>query len=127
MLSHEPKNYALLGHDGTLILRGVAFRSSRAEPYGESFLRHAITRLLTGDVAGVRERYLATISALRVRVVPTYELSSLVRLTKSSDEYLTTRATRRELPYEAMLGAGDTTWGWAIVSGSTDSKAARAA
>ena len=31
MLSHEPKkNHALLGYDGTLVLRGVAFRSSRA-------------------------------------------------------------------------------------------------
>ncbi|HEY6553132.1 MAG TPA: ribonuclease H-like domain-containing protein, partial [Vicinamibacteria bacterium] len=28
MLSHEPKNYALLGYDGRLVLRGVAFRSS---------------------------------------------------------------------------------------------------
>ena len=45
MLSHEPKNYALLGYDGTLILRGVAFRSSRAEPFGERFLRRAIARL----------------------------------------------------------------------------------
>src|SRR5690242_15539321 len=25
MLSHEPKNYALLGYDGAVILRGVAF------------------------------------------------------------------------------------------------------
>ena len=39
MLSHEPKNYALLGYDGALHLRGVAFRSRRAEPYGEAFLR----------------------------------------------------------------------------------------
>ena len=39
MLSHEPKNYALLRHDGSLILHGVAFRSSRAEPFGEAFLR----------------------------------------------------------------------------------------
>src|SRR5262249_10925919 len=29
MLSHEPKNYALLAYDGELLLRGVAFRSSR--------------------------------------------------------------------------------------------------
>src|SRR5205823_5895557 len=36
MLSHEPKNYALLRYDGSLILRGVAFRSSRAEPFGEA-------------------------------------------------------------------------------------------
>src|SRR5205085_3848949 len=50
MLSHEPKNYALLGYDGTLLLRGVAFRSSRAEPFGESFLRRAVVRLLSGDV-----------------------------------------------------------------------------
>ncbi|MEP7384380.1 MAG: ribonuclease H-like domain-containing protein, partial [Gemmatimonadota bacterium] len=27
MLSHEPKNYALLSYDGKLVLRGVAFRS----------------------------------------------------------------------------------------------------
>ena len=33
MLSHEPKNYALLTYGGALILKGVAFRSSRAEPY----------------------------------------------------------------------------------------------
>ena len=46
MLSHEPKNYALLTYDGALVLRGVAFRSSRAEPFGEAFLREAIGRLL---------------------------------------------------------------------------------
>ncbi len=45
-------------YDGTLLLRGVAFRSSRAEPFGEAFLRRAIARLLAGDVAGVRDAYL---------------------------------------------------------------------
>ena len=65
MLSHEPKNYALLAYDGALVLRGVAFRSSRAEPFGEAFLRRAIARLLAGDVAGVRDAYLATVRALR--------------------------------------------------------------
>ena len=110
MLSHEPKNYALLGYDGELILRGVAFRSSRSEPFGDAFLRRAITRLLRGDVAGVREAYLATIAALRERSLPTRDVSSLVRLTKSPEEYLTTRAKRRELPYEALLAGGRTTW-----------------
>jgi DNA polymerase, archaea type len=110
MLSHEPKNYALLGYDGTLLLRGVAFRSSRAEPFGESFLRHAIKRALTGDVVGVRERYLATIHALRTRALPTHEVSSRVRLTKSPEQYLETRANRRELTYEALLAAGHKSW-----------------
>jgi DNA polymerase elongation subunit (family B) len=105
MLSHEPKNYALLHHDGTLTLRGVAFRSSRTEPFAERFLRAAIERLFADDVAGVRAVFLQTIDALRRREVPTYEVSSRTRLSKSRDEYLATREARRELPYEALLAA----------------------
>lgn len=110
MLSHEPKNYALLGYDGSLLLRGVAFRSSRSEPYGEAFLREAIGRLLVDDVPGVRHVYLATIEALRTRALATHAVSSLVRLSKAPDDYLATRAKRREIAYEALLSAGRTTW-----------------
>jgi DNA polymerase elongation subunit (family B) len=110
MLSHEPKNYALLEYDGSLILRGVAFRSSRAEPYGEAFLREAISRLLVGDVVGVRETYVRTIVALRARSLPTHDVSSRVRLTKSPGEYAESRAKRRELAYEALIASGHTSW-----------------
>ena len=110
MLSHEPKNYALLTYDGTLILRGVAFRSSRAEPFGEAFLRRAIGRLLSGDVAGVRQAYLDCVIALRRRELPTLDVSSRVRLTKTAERYLSTRETRRELTYEALLASGRTSW-----------------
>ena len=110
MLSHEPKNYALLGYDGSMILRGVAFRSSRAEPFGEAFLRRALGRLLTGDVQGVREEYLATVRALRRREIPTHDVSSRVRLTKTPDAYTASSDARRELPYEAMVAAGRTSW-----------------
>jgi DNA polymerase elongation subunit (family B) len=109
MLSHEPKNYALLD-DGELILRGVAFRSSRSEPFGERFLRDAIARLFADDVAGVREIFLSTVSALRRRELPTYAVSSRVRLTKTPAQYLAVREGRRELTYEAMLASGRTDW-----------------
>ncbi len=110
MLSHEPKNYALVGYDGTLVLRGVAFRSSRAEPFGVEFLRRAIRRLLVGDVAGVREVYVSTVSGLRRRELPTEAVSSRIRLTKTPERYLETRDTRRELTYEALLAAGRRHW-----------------
>ncbi len=110
MLSHEPKNYALAGYDGTLVLKGVAFRSSRAEPFGEAFLRRAIARLLAGDVSGVREAYVSTIAALRRRETSTFDVSSRVRLTKTPERYLAVRAERRELPYEALLANGRTAW-----------------
>jgi hypothetical protein len=107
MLSHEPKNYALLGYDGSLLLRGAAFRSSRAEPFGDAFLRRSIARLLAGDVGGIRDVYVATLDSLRRREPPAYDVSSRVRLTKSPAQY---RHTRRELSYEAMLASGRTSW-----------------
>ena len=116
MLSHEPKNYALQpyldGHHGALplILRGVAFRSSRAEPFGEAFLRRSIGCLLERDLLGVREAYVKTVEALRQRALPTFDVTARVRLTKSPAEYLATRGQRRELPYEAMLTNGRSEW-----------------
>ncbi|HEX8904508.1 MAG TPA: DNA polymerase domain-containing protein, partial [Longimicrobiaceae bacterium] len=110
MLSHEPKNYALLGYDGTLRLKGVAFRSSRAEPFGEAFLERALARLFEGDLGGVREAYLASLAALRRRELATFEVSSRVRLTKTPARYAETRESRRELAYEALLASGRTSW-----------------
>jgi hypothetical protein len=106
MLSHEPKNYALLGYDGALVLRGVAFRSSRAEPYGVAFLRAAIARLLADDVPGVRAAYLASIAEVRRRGLAAREVATLVRLTRTPGEYAEQRGERRELAYEALLAAG---------------------
>jgi hypothetical protein len=95
---------------GKLVLRGVAFRSSRAEPFGEAFLREAVGHLLRGDVVAVHRAYLAVISALRERTVATYAVSSRVRLTKTPAEYQAVREGRRELTYEALLAAGRTAW-----------------
>lgn len=110
MLSHEPKNYALKLYSGKIVLRGVAFRSSRAEPFGEAFLERALQCLLSGDVPGVREAYAATVTALRRRALPTASVAARVRLTKSPAQYLATRERRRELPYEAALTHGRGAW-----------------
>ncbi len=110
MLSHEPKNYALQAYDGSLILRGVAFRSSRAERFGETFLRIAIARLFANDVEGVRAAYLDTVLALRRRAIATRDVSSRMRLSKTPAQYFATRASREELAYEALLAAGRTEW-----------------
>jgi DNA polymerase elongation subunit (family B) len=110
MLSHEPKNYALRPYNAPLVLRGVAFRSSRNEPFGERFLRVALEQLLAGDVAAVQRIYIDTVTALRKRAIPTYDVTARVRLTKAPAQYLATRDSRRELPYEAVLASGRTTW-----------------
>jgi hypothetical protein len=91
-------------------LKGVAFRSSRAEPFGDAFLRRAIGRLLAGDLPGVRDTYVASVSALRRRELSTYDVSSRVRLTKTPERYLAIRDERRELTYEALLASGRSSW-----------------
>jgi DNA polymerase I len=108
MFSHEVKNYALLGYDGELTLRGVALRSSRNEPFGERFLREAIRLTMTGDCNGLRDRFQETAGALRARRIPLDDIAIRARLRKTPEQYRSTR--QREGAYEAVLNSGRTTW-----------------
>jgi len=110
MFSHEVKNYALLTYDGQLIVHGVALRSSRAEPFGERFLRQALFSTMTGDVDGARKAYLETAEALRQRLFPASDVAARVRLSKSPEAYRARRARNVEQAYEALLAAGRTKW-----------------
>jgi hypothetical protein len=47
---------------------------------------------------------------LKIQKFPTRDVLSRVRLTKTPAEYLAVRERRRELPYEAMLASGRTSW-----------------
>jgi DNA polymerase, archaea type len=110
MFSHEVKNYALMTYNGQLIVHGVALRSSRAEPFGERFLRQVLSSTMTGDVVGVREAFLETAEALRQRLFPASDVAARVRLSKSPEAYQTTRAGHTEQAYEALLAASRTKW-----------------
>src|SRR5436305_5616388 len=96
MLSHEVKNYALLTYGGQLIVRGVALRSSRAEPFGVRFLRQALFCILTNDIPRVRKAFLDTVAALRGRSLPATDLGARVRLSKTPEGYLASRASHPE-------------------------------
>lgn len=109
MYSYMEKNYALLGYDGTLTIKGSSFRSSRNEFYGERFFREVLPLVMRGDMAGARALYLETVRRIRAREMPIRDLCTSARLTKSPDEY---RASgRREEPYEVMRAAGRS---WAV-------------
>src|SRR5258707_2772704 len=110
MFSHEVKNYALMTYDGQLIVHGVALRSSRAEPFGERFLRQALSCTMTGDVIGGHNAYLQTTEALRKRAFPAYAVAAGVRLSKSPEAYQASRAAHTEQAYEALLRSGRTRW-----------------
>jgi DNA polymerase elongation subunit (family B) len=108
MFSHEVKNYCLLGYGGELIMRGVAMRSSRAEPFGDRFLREAMRLTMLGDVVGLHELFLRAVADLRGRRYSATDVASRVRLSKSPERYRASR--QREGQYEAVLAAGRSAW-----------------
>lgn len=110
MLSHEVKNYALLTYENRLVVHGVALRSSRAEPFGERFLRQVLPCTLMGDIVGVRRIFLETVAAIRNRDYPATDMGARVRLSKTPEAYLASRASHPEPQYEALLNAGRTRW-----------------
>lgn len=110
MFSHEVKNYALLTYDGRLIVHGVALRSSRAEPFGERFLREALLHAITGDVPALRRVYLDTVAALRHKELPAAMLGARLRLSKTPEAYFANRNGHQEPQYEALINAGRTRW-----------------
>lgn len=110
MFSHEVKNYALLTYSGRLVVHGVALRSSRAEPFGERFLRQALLCTMSNDVPGLRQAYLETVAALRSRSLSASDLGARVRLSKTPEAYQASRSTHPEAQYEALLAAGRTQW-----------------
>lgn len=110
MLSHAVKNYSLLTYGGRLVVRGVALRSSRVEPFGDRFLRQALRCVMLGDVAGVKRCYVETVESLRHRLLTASDVATQVRLSKTPKAYLEGRAKHAEAPYEALLAAGRSQW-----------------
>jgi DNA polymerase elongation subunit (family B) len=108
MYSHAAKNYVLRDYDGRIRAVGVAFRSSRTEPYGEQFLADAMPHILAEDPESLRALYVDLVERLRRREVPVEDLCVTLPLTKSPQRYRT--AKRREEAYEVLLGAGRSTW-----------------
>ncbi len=67
MLSLRLKTYALLDHDGTMLLKGSSLRSRRMEPCFREFLREAARHFLRDDRAAAREAYFALGERIRSR------------------------------------------------------------
>jgi DNA polymerase, archaea type len=108
MFSHEIKNYALLGYDGKLTVRGGALHSSRAEPFAERWLKEALRYLLEGNLPSLRESFLETISKLKTRQYTVDDVAIKVRLTKTPEQYAESK--RKEATYEALLASNILTW-----------------
>lgn len=69
MFAYKTKNYALLGYDGRIVVKGSGLRSRGMELYLREFLRELIERLLHADGAAVEALYEKYVQRLRSRTL----------------------------------------------------------
>lgn len=67
MFAYKTKNYALLGYDGSITIRGSSLRSRGMELYLREFMRGMIESLLTSDGNGIERLYDSFVSRLMSR------------------------------------------------------------
>jgi DNA polymerase, archaea type len=106
--ARAPRSTILLGRGGAVTLVGSAFRASRLERFGETFMQRVAPMALQGEAVELRQVFLDTVHRLRTAEVPLQDLSVLVTLHKSPSQYR--RSGMREEPYEVLLAAGVRSW-----------------
>lgn len=80
MLSLHLKNYALLGYDDQMILKGSALRSRRLEPFIREFLLDAARAFMQARRDDARTRYFALAEQIRNRALPIEQISQTVMI-----------------------------------------------
>lgn len=86
MVSYKKKNYAVLGYDGKLKIKGGSFKSRSGVSFKREFVQGVLRDLAEGDVEGIHERYCNLRERLTNREMPPEALAKTVTL-KDVEKY----------------------------------------
>lgn len=87
MLSYKKANYILLREDGTLVIKGGAFRSRGAEKFCRKFIREAVMLFLNEAVNAFKDVYEKYRQKILNQELDVSDFSKKVRLHQSLEEY----------------------------------------
>ena len=88
MFAYKTKNYALLGYDDSIIIKGSGLRSRGLEPYLRDYIRDVIGYLLDGKAAAVVQLYDQYVARLRARTLDAVWVARSETLNESPDSYV---------------------------------------
>jgi len=109
MFSYKMKNYALLGSDGGMVIKGAALKSRGMERYLRRFLEEMIRLKLEGkdsEIKALKESYANAIVEHRIALA---DLAKTVTLQDSPATYAAkagNKARGRDAAYELALKSG---------------------
>ena len=87
MLSYKAKNYALLGYDDRLTMKGSSLISRSIERFGRAFVRQAVERILNNDIDGLHRIYVNTVNVLQAHEMSVSEFARVETLRDSLEIY----------------------------------------
>ena len=111
MFSYKTKNYALLGYDGRIVIKGSGLRSRGMERYLRDFMKELIERLLTDRSDKIEALYAEYIVRIRSRGVDVAWVARTETLNESPDSYsekLRLGKRNHSAAFEIALAAGRT-------------------
>lgn len=108
MLGYKSKNYALLGHDGEMSIKGAALKSRGLEPFQRNFIRAVLSLLLRDQVDQYPALFADYRSRIENRQLPLADLAKRENLSTAPHVYkqkLADGKTRRSAAYELALAS----------------------
>jgi DNA polymerase, archaea type len=87
MFAYKTKNYALLGYDGSITIRGSSLKSRGIERYLREFMQEMITLLLAGNASGIELLYADYVDRLRSRNLDVAWISRTETINESPATY----------------------------------------
>jgi DNA polymerase elongation subunit (family B) len=108
MLSYKKKNYALLGYDGKMKIRGSALISRSMEQFAREFIQESIALMLREDLDGLHKLYADYARKILDRAMPLKKMIRIEAVRESIEDYLAAvkmNRRNRTATFEAAIGA----------------------
>jgi len=109
MVSYKKKNYALLGYDDRITIKGSSLISRSIEPFGRVYIRTCISCLLQEDIAGLHRAYVETREKIAGHGMKIRDFARVEALSETLADYrnaVEAGKRSRSAPYEIALASG---------------------
>ena len=109
MFCYKSKNYALLGHDGEILVTGAALKSRGLEPFQRDIIHRLLTLHLKHQADKIDDVFAEYRQAIINHTLPLSKLAKSETLKDSLDKYQRKMASgkgRRSAAYELAIASG---------------------
>ena len=87
MMSYKKKNYALLGYDGKISIKGSSLISRSMEHFGRTYVQHCVEYIMNNRIQDLHALYLYMERSIREHLLDVKDFARTETLKDSVDEY----------------------------------------